>query len=122
MDAKLKPRAERGRRAEALAAEFLVREGFAVLARNARVGRLELDLIARRGRLLVFCEVRSRSDDRFIAPAHTIDWKKIQRLRRAARGWLKAAGLAGLEVRFDAACVVFEGDGARLTYYAGAFT
>jgi putative endonuclease len=114
-------RAELGRRAEMLAANHLEQLGFTLLARNARLGRLELDIIARRGGLVVFCEVRSRSDDRFISPADTITPVKMRRLRQAATLWLREARLGGVEVRFDAACVVFDVPQGRLTYYEGAF-
>jgi putative endonuclease len=114
-------RAVLGRRGEQLTAEYLERRGFVVLARNARQGHLEIDLVARRGALVIFCEVRSRSDDRFISPAHTITPVKIQRLRQAAARWLQAAGLGYVEVRFDAACVVFDVPDGRLTYYEAAF-
>jgi putative endonuclease len=114
-------RPELGRRAEALVAAYLERMGFAILERNARLGHLELDLIARRGGLLVFCEVRARSNDRFISPAHTITPVKIQRLRQAAVLWLRQARLGHVEVRFDAACVVFDRPEGRLTYYEAAF-
>jgi putative endonuclease len=110
-----------GRRAEQLAAEYLEREGFVLLARNARQGHLEIDLVARRGGLVIFCEVRSRSDDRFISPAHTITPVKIQRLRQAAARWLRTAEVGYVEIRFDAACVVFDVPDGRLTYYEAAF-
>jgi putative endonuclease len=115
-------RSELGRRAEDLAAAHLERNGFTLLGRNVRHGRLELDLIARRGTLVVFCEVRSRSDDRFISPAHTITPAKQERLRSAARGWLRAEALRGVAVRFDVACIVFDGASPRLEYYERAFT
>jgi putative endonuclease len=115
-------RAELGKRAETLAARYLEQLGFSLLARNARQGRLELDIIARRGPLVVFCEVRSRTDDRFISPADTITPIKQRRLRQAATLWLRQAGLGHVEVRFDAACVVFDVPEGRLTYYEGAFT
>ncbi|HKP59243.1 MAG TPA: YraN family protein [Polyangiales bacterium] len=114
-------RAELGRRAEALAARHLEQLGFSMLARNARLGRFELDIIARRGPLVVFCEVRSRSDDRFISPADTITSVKQQKLRQAATLWLRQAKLGNVEVRFDAVCVVFDVPEGRLTYYEGAF-
>jgi Holliday junction resolvase-like predicted endonuclease len=65
--------------------------------------------------------VRARSDDRFISPAHTITYLKIQRLRQAAAIWLRKASVGYVEVRFDAACVVFDPAGPRLTYYEAAF-
>lgn len=114
-------RAVLGRRAESLAASHLERQGFTVLARNVRQGRLELDIVARRGQLVVFCEVRSRSNDRFVGPAHTITQPKIHRLRQAATLWLRQAQLGSVDVRFDAACIVFDTPDGRLTYYEGAF-
>lgn len=114
-------RPELGRRAEQLVASDLERRGFQLLARNARQGHLEIDLVARRGGLVVFCEVRSRSNDRFISPAHTITHVKIQRLRQAAASWLREAALGHVEVRFDAACVVFDVPEGRLMYYEAAF-
>jgi putative endonuclease len=117
----LNARAELGRRAETLTAHHLEQLGFSVLARNARQGRLELDIVARRGQLVVFCEVRSRSNDRFISPADTITPVKMRRLRQAATLWLREAKLGSVEVRFDAACVVFDVPEGRLTYYEGAF-
>ena len=114
-------RAELGRRAEALAAQHLEGLGYELLARNVRQGRLELDIVARKAGLVVFCEVRARTSDRFISPAHSIDHAKIQRVRQAAARWLSDAQLGRVEVRFDAACIVFDVPGGRLTYYEGAF-
>lgn len=114
-------RAELGREAEALVAEHLVTQGFAVLGRNVRFGRLEIDLIARRDRLVVFCEVRARAHDRFVAPAATIDPRKIARLRQAAGQWLKQHRPGAVDVRLDAAAVVFDSTPPRLTYYEGAY-
>ena len=114
-------RAELGRRAETLAAQHLEGLGFHVLARNAHLGRLELDIVAQRGRLVVFCEVRSRTDDRFISPADTITPVKQRKLRQAATLWLRQGGLGWVDVRFDAACVVWDVPEGRLTYYEGAF-
>jgi putative endonuclease len=115
------PRAALGRLAEALAAKHLVDQGFVILGRNVRFGRLELDIVARRARLVVFCEVRARMHDRFVAPAATIDRRKIDRLRRAAAQWLKLHRPGNVDVRLDAAAVVFDRPGGRLEYYEGAY-
>ncbi len=110
-----------GRRAEELVAELLRSRGYEIVARNARVGRLELDLIARRGRLLVVCEVRSRTSTRF-HPADTIDHRKIARVRRATAQWLSDNRPGTRELRFDAAAVIFAADGtAKVDYYEDAF-
>jgi len=115
------PRAALGQRAEALAARHLVAQGFVVLGRNVRIGRLELDIVAQRGGLIVFCEVRARSHDRFVAPAATIDSRKIARLRRAAAQWLRLNRPGRVDVRLDAAAVVFDTPEGRLEYYEGAY-
>jgi putative endonuclease len=109
-----------GDRAEELVAAKLVREGFAIIGRNVRVGRLELDVIARRGSLVVFCEVRARTHDRIAAPWQSIDRAKIERLQRAARAFLATAKLGHLEVRFDVASVVL-GPPPRVDYFDQAF-
>jgi putative endonuclease len=91
------------------------------LARNARVGRLELDLIARRDRLVVFCEVRTRSSDAFMDPIASIDRLKVQRIRSAAVAWLRQNSIQAHELRFDAASVVLGPGEPKLTYYEAAF-
>jgi putative endonuclease len=114
-------RAELGRLAETLVADHLAARGFVVLGRNVRVGRLEIDIVARRLDLIVFCEVRARTHDRFVAPAATIDGRKIARLRRAAAQWLRLHRPGSVDVRLDAASVVFDTPNGRLEYYEGAY-
>jgi putative endonuclease len=112
---------QRGSEAEQLVAARLCAQGFAIVARNARVGRLEIDLIARRGALLVFCEVRSRATAEFVDPISTIDHAKIRRIRSAARAWLALRRrLRYDEVRFDAASVVLQPE-PEIAYYEAAF-
>jgi putative endonuclease len=114
-------RAQIGRRAESLVAKLLENKGYQIVGRNVRVGRLEIDIIARRETVVVFCEVRARTNDRWISPAHTIDRQKIGRLRRAAGRWLAETKLGIREVRFDAASVVFDTAEGRIDYFEGAF-
>ena len=70
----------------------------------------------------MFCEVRSRTDDRFISPAHTITPEKRARIKRAACGWLRTTETDGVAIRFDVASVVFDRATPRLEYYERAFT
>jgi len=114
-------RAELGARGEALVAAHLEQQGFAIVARNVRVGRLELDLVAGRGQLLVVCEVRTRSSRDFLDPIVTIDRAKVERIRRAARSWIFGQRVPHGEIRFDAASVVINAAGCDLTYYEAAF-
>jgi putative endonuclease len=110
-----------GERAEQLACTHLCALGFEIVARNARVGRLELDVVARRGPLMVFCEVRSRSSDRLMTPAQSINPRKVARVRQAAAVWLRSAQQGATQVRFDVASVLFDVPEGRLNYLEGAF-
>jgi putative endonuclease len=110
-----------GARAEQMACDHLCAQGFEIVARNARVGRLELDVVARRGGLFVFCEVRSRSSDRLMTPAQSIDPRKVARVRQAAAMWLRGARSGPMQVRFDVASVLFDVPEGRLNYLEGAF-
>jgi putative endonuclease len=110
-------------RGEHAVAVHLERLGFQIVGRNVRVGRLELDIIARRRGLLVICEVRSLSSDWLYAPAETVGHAKQQRVRRAAAQWLAENQVSAREVRFDVASVVFDGPRGegRIEYYESAF-
>ncbi len=73
---------KRGQRGEVLAAWYLRLKGYRILARRARVRGGEIDLVARRGRTLVFVEVKARADavsgDAALAPQH------LRRVKQAA--------------------------------------
>jgi putative endonuclease len=110
-----------GTTGETLVCNHLEQQGFVIVERNARIGRLEIDVIARRGSLLVFCEVRTRSSDAFVDPIDTIDRAKQLRIRRAAEVWLLRRRLEPGEIRFDAASVLCAGARRELNYYEDAF-
>lgn len=114
-------RRELGRRAEESVTKYLQRRGFEILRRNERVGHLEIDIIAKKGSLLVFCEVRSRTDDTWMTPAQSLDSTKLNRLRRAAMQWMVSAQPNTVEVRFDVASVVYDVPQGRIDYFEDAF-
>ena len=80
--------------------------GYRVLATNAWAGGNEIDVVARRGRELVFCEVKSKSGGGFGDPAEMVSAEKARRVRRAAEAWLALhPEHEECEVRFDAVVV-----------------
>jgi len=92
----------RGKRAERRAAWWYRLHGYRLLAENAWVGGYELDIVARRGQRLVFCEVKAKSGDAFGAPAEMVGEEKQRRIRRAASAWLgEHPEHAGLSISFD---------------------
>src|SRR5687768_18178531 len=62
--------------------------GYRILGANVWAGGYELDLIVRRGRRLVFCEVKGKTGDGFGDPLEMVDPEKLRRLERAAEAWL----------------------------------
>ncbi len=106
MSLQARRRAERaGRLGEFLAAASLRLRGFRIIARDWRCKAGEIDLIARRGRLLVFVEVKRRGAEGRAAEA--VGLRQRQRISRAAAFFLAQRGdLAGLEARFDAILIV----------------
>lgn len=114
-----------GRQAEAAAARHLVREGWVLLGRNVRVGRGELDLIARRGAVLAFVEVKARRSTRYGAPEDAVDGRKRRTVARLAELWLSVRpwALRGVtDVRFDVVAVDATVTPPEVRHLPGAFT
>lgn len=106
-----------GRRAEALAALFLNLKGYRVLARRVKTPVGEIDLIARRGRVTAFVEVKARSFSH--QEAEALMAVNRRRIVRAAQLWLgRHPDLAGQDLRFD---VIFLAPFAWPRHIVGAF-
>jgi putative endonuclease len=114
----------RGGRAERAVVEFLERAGCAIVATNLRVGRLELDVIAREGVVIIVVEVRTRGRGAWTSGFGSIDAEKRRRIRRAGeRLWQRRYkhDASVDHLRFDAASVSFDGDQAHVEYVRAAF-
>ena len=107
-----------GKRAEQRAVWWYRLRGYRILATNAWVAGYELDIIVRRGRRLIFCEVKEKLGERFGDPLEMVDDEKQRRLRLAAEAWLsRHPETAGLQVSFDVIAV----RGGQLERVAQAF-
>jgi len=96
-----------GANGEQAAADWYERNGYQVVARNWRCRDGELDLIVRRGRAFVFCEVKTRTSVVFGAPVEAVTRAKQVRLRHLAARWLADhAGVRASEIRFDVASIL----------------
>ena len=114
-----------GRRAEDAVVELLFARGFEILARNVRVGALELDVIARRAELGVIVEVRTRGRGSFVGGLGSIDAKKRASLIRGAERYWRGtlSKVPGIErVRIDVAAVSFEAERTHIEYIEAALT
>jgi putative endonuclease len=110
-----------GARGERLAADWYRAHGYTVVARNWRCREGEIDLIVARRGELVFCEVKTRSSDRFGVPAEAVTPAKQARLRALAARFLAdqapGGGRRGWSLRFDVAAVT----AGRIEVLEGAF-
>lgn len=98
-------RLEQGAAAERDAARLLLAAGYEIVERNFRCKSGELDLIARDAGVLVFVEVRSRSDDEHGHAAEMIRRRKQRRVIRVARCYLAAASPVFEHCRFDVVAI-----------------
>lgn len=114
-----------GRAAEEAAARYLIRDGWTLLGRNVRIGRGELDLIARRGDVLAFVEVKARRTAEYGSPEDAVDARKRRKVARLAELWLSVRpwALRGVsDVRFDVIAVDGSVRPLAVRHLAGAFT
>lgn len=95
-----------GRYGEDVAARHLQEQGLVILERNWRCPAGEIDIVARDGRVLVVCEVKTRSGLGFGSPAEAITRRKAARLRRLAVQWLASRAVRPEEVRIDVVAVL----------------
>jgi putative endonuclease len=105
-----------GRLAESAAAWSLRLRGYRIVGRNVRVAGREVDLLARRGSLLVVCEVKARRTPERGTPLEAVGQHKRRRLREAAE-LLMAADPSVEQVRFDVIAV----DGFGVHHLPAAF-
>ena len=88
--------------AERRAARWYRLRGYRILDTNCWLAGNEIDIVARRGSTIVFCEVKSRVGDSFGDPLELVTAEKARRVRRAADVWLaRDRGSERLAVRFD---------------------
>ena len=115
-------RRDLGEAGEAAACAHLERQGYRILARNARADRVELDIVAERSGVLVFVEVKTRRSAQYGGAAEAVDARKQARIARGAVAWLRAAGRRPRRVRFDVVtCEAEPGSSFRVTHWEAAF-
>ena len=104
---------ELGARGERIAVDFLVRQGYVILARNWRCPLGEVDVVAREGATVVVCEVKTRSGEGYGPPVAAVTPEKAGRLRRLAGEWLRDWDKSHTAVRVDAVGVLCRPGGAH---------
>lgn len=108
-----------GKWGEEIACEVLRNDGFAVVETNWRSGHNEIDIIAVKGDVMVFAEVKTRSDKN-ADPLEAIDNRKIARLARAADSYIHANRVRQ-NPRFDVFGISGSPDDYRIEHIPDAF-
>jgi putative endonuclease len=92
---------EFGELGERIAARYLERSGWQIVARRFRSGRRDIDVIAQQGDVIAFVEVKARSGDDFGDPVEAVNHRKQRELTKSAQTWIDRHGRNGEVYRFD---------------------
>ncbi len=107
----------RGHLYEEQAARFLINSGYAILERNWRSGRREIDIIARKDNVVAFIEVKAARTSGFGHPVEWVDKRKRMNLFGAAEDFIALSDIKGCDFRFDI-IAFYKG---KLEHYIDAF-
>ncbi len=116
-------RQQLGRQGEEIACAFLLEKGLRLECRNYRVRSGEIDLVMWHGDILVFVEVRTRSDNFFGEPVESVQSGKRRKIINVARHFLREKKIdAEVRCRFDLVGVLLRKDQpAEIEYLPNAF-
>jgi putative endonuclease len=114
-------RMSKGRMGEDLARRYLESVGFEIVKANYHFGHGEIDIIARDGEYLVFCEVKARGNDEFGPPEYALTPRKQQQIRRIASGYLYEYDIRDQACRFDVIAIRFQKGEPEINHLRNAF-
>jgi putative endonuclease len=109
-----------GKLGEDKAADYLVEKGYVIVARNYRFKHAEIDLIAKKGKLLVFAEVKTRTNTSYGMPEEFVDYTKTRLIMKAAEHYIFDTDWH-FDIRFDVVSVVIGKDSIRIKHFEDAF-
>ncbi len=105
---------------EQIAAIFLKKKGYRILASNFNGKGFEIDLVARKGDTIAFVEVKRRKSDDFMSPLCSIGKKRQEHIIKGAKFFLQSNDLCGrYDARFDVVTII--GKEENIEHYEDAF-
>jgi putative endonuclease len=111
---------ETGKQGEAEATRYLREQGYEIMTRNYRYQHAEIDLIAKKGKLLVFVEVKTRTNLSFGNPEEFVSYTKAKLVMKAAEHYIFATDWLH-DIRFDIIAVTIAGNELRIKHIEDAF-
>lgn len=109
-----------GKLGEDKATAFLENKGFEILARNFRFRHSEIDIIAKKSKIVVFVEVKTRTNVSFGMPEEFVDATKRRLIMKAAEQYIFDTDWHG-DIRFDVIAVVITQHTVRIEHIEDAF-
>ena len=110
-----------GKKGEDEAARFLASLGYRLLERNYRCRFGEVDLIAKDGQSIVFVEVKTRANENYGTPKHSVDDRKQRRISLASQDYMVKKGLTESAARFDVVSITEDKNGFSVEHVIDAF-
>ncbi|MEW6687307.1 MAG: YraN family protein [Candidatus Edwardsbacteria bacterium] len=112
-----------GTKGEDEAIVYLEEKGYKIIEQNYRCGRLgEIDIVAKDGDVLVFCEVKSRHSEEYGRPEEAVTIPKRKQIVRMALRYLVTKGLLGkIDTRFDVLAIRYENREKKIEHFVDAF-
>jgi putative endonuclease len=109
-----------GQKGEDLAVDHLKKAGYKILFRNWKWGKHEIDVIAEKKDLIVFVEVKTRTDDYQMHPVTAVTNEKQKSIIFAANGYIQKFNV-DKESRFDIITIIKKGDSFQIDHIEDAF-
>ena len=110
-----------GLQGEEIACRYLAKKGYQIVDRNWRSGHYEIDIIARDGDTMVFCEVKTARSRRFGTSVGWVTPRKVRRIALTAMDYIAANRIAGCGFRFDVIGLDIGDGGFSVTHIVNAF-
>lgn len=110
-----------GELGERIAARWLERAGWKIVARRFRSGRRDIDLIVERGDVIAFVEVKARTGSAFGDPVEAVHRRKQHELTKSAQSWIDRHGRSGEAYRFDVVGVLVTDGRVLVRHVPSAF-
>ena len=104
-----------------MAEDYLKKKGYKILERNYRCPLGELDLVVVDGKVVVFVEVKVRTEHLFGAPLEAVDWRKKKKMIKAALYFLSHYRLHQRDARFDVIGISKSARGPVIEHVTNAF-
>lgn len=111
-----------GQKGEVEASLYLQRKGYKIVATNYRCSFGEIDLVARYGDVLIFIEVKTRTNKNFGGPAAAVDYRKQVQISKVAHHYLVTHHCEDIDARFDVVSILSQkGKKTQIEHISNAF-